>query len=160
MITYFTPGLRFFHEGQFEGRKKRISPHLVRAPEEAPDEAIEAFYERLLSVLRKPILKSGEWQLLSCRPAWDGNGSWDSFIAFSWRGSGGERMVIAVNHAPHPSQCYLDLPFPEIRDRSVRLKDSLGPACYVREGNDLLGRGLYLDLPPWSYHAFDMEISA
>jgi len=34
MITFLAPGLRFFHQGQFEGRKKRISPHLVRAPQE------------------------------------------------------------------------------------------------------------------------------
>jgi len=36
-ITYLSPGLRFFHHGQFEGRKKRISPHLVRAPLEPVD---------------------------------------------------------------------------------------------------------------------------
>ncbi|HEU4391545.1 MAG TPA: alpha-amylase family glycosyl hydrolase, partial [Blastocatellia bacterium] len=30
VITFLSPGLRFFHQGQFEGRKKRISPHLVR----------------------------------------------------------------------------------------------------------------------------------
>ena len=28
VITFLAPGLRFFHEGQFGGRKKRISPHL------------------------------------------------------------------------------------------------------------------------------------
>src|SRR5690349_3771282 len=28
VVTYLTPGLRFFHQGQLEGRKKRISPHL------------------------------------------------------------------------------------------------------------------------------------
>ena len=32
IVTFLSPGLRFFHQGQFEGRKKRISPHLVRAP--------------------------------------------------------------------------------------------------------------------------------
>src|SRR5262249_38097903 len=32
VITYLSPGLRFFHQGQLEGRRKRISPHLVRAP--------------------------------------------------------------------------------------------------------------------------------
>jgi hypothetical protein len=37
IITFLSPGLRFFHQGQFEGRRKRISPHLVRAPVEAPD---------------------------------------------------------------------------------------------------------------------------
>ena len=39
VITYLSPGLRFFHQGQFEGRRKRISPHLVRAPLEPTDGA-------------------------------------------------------------------------------------------------------------------------
>ena len=159
VITYFIPGLRFFHQGQFEGRKKRISPHLVRAPEESPDKEIEEFYDHLLAILRKPIVKSGEWQWLACQPAWDGNGSWDSFIAHSWQGSGGERILITVNYAHHPSQCYLNLPFDEIKNRSVQLKDSLSSACYTREGNELLERGLYLDLQPWSYHVFDLEVT-
>ena len=68
-------------------------------------------------------------------------------------------MLIAVNYAPHPSQCYLNLPFHEIKNRSVRLKDSLSSACYIRDGNELLERGLYLDLQPWSYHVFDLEIN-
>jgi glycosidase len=159
VVTYLTSGLRFFHQGQLEGRKKRISPHLVRAPEEAPDREMAAFYDTLLAVLRKPTVRDGEWQWLGCRPAWEGNGSWDDFIAYSWRGPGGERMLIAVNYAPHPSQCYLDLPFPEIKDASVQLEDSLGSACYVRDGNELLERGLYLDMPAWSCHAFDVEVS-
>ena len=158
MITYSIPGLRFFHQGQFEGRKKRISPHLVRAPEESPDKEIEEFYDQLLAILRMPIVRSGQWQWLTCQPAWDGNGSWDSFVAHSWQGSSGERMLIAVNYAPHPSQCYINLPFAEIRNRSVRLKDLLSPACYIREGNELLERGLYLDLQPWSYHVFILQV--
>ncbi len=159
VITYFIPGLRFFHQGQFEGRKKRISPHLVRAPRESPDRAIEEFYDQILAVLRRPIVKSGEWQCLTCQPAWEGNVSWDSFVAHSWKGSDEERMLIAVNYAPHPSQCYLNLPFPEIKNRSVRLKDSLGPASYIRDGNELLERGLYLDMQPWAYHVFDLEVN-
>ncbi|MDB6016165.1 MAG: alpha amylase catalytic region [Pedosphaera sp.] len=159
VTTYFIPGLRFFHQGQFEGRKKRISPHLIRAPRETPDKKTQDFYGRLLEILREPIVKSGEWQWLPCQPAWDGNGSWDSFTAHSWRGSGGERMLIAVNYAPQSSQCYLKLPFPEIKNRSVRLADSLSPACFIREGNALLERGLYLDLQPWSYHVFNVEVT-
>ena len=159
VITYSIPGLRFFHQGQFEGRKIRISPHLVRAPEESPDREIQEFYDRVLVILRKPIVKSGQWQRLTCQPAWDGNGSWDSFIAHSWQGSGNEQMLIAVNYAPHPSQCYLKLPFPEIRTRSVRLNDLLSPACYFCEGNVLFEHGLYLDLQPWSYHVFDVDVN-
>jgi glycosidase len=159
VITYFIPGLRFFHQGQFEGRKKRISPHLIRAPEESPDQEIEAFYGQLLAILRKPIVKSGEWQWLTCQPAWEGTGSWDAFVAHSWQGPSGARMLIVVNCAPHASQCYLNLPFPDIKNRSVRLQDSLSSACYMRQGDDLLERGLYLDMHPWSYHVFDLEMN-
>ncbi len=159
VITYSIPGLHFFHQGQFEGRKKRISPHLVRAPHEPADQEIMAFYEALLAVLSEPVLKSGEWQWLICQSAWEGNGSWDSFIAHAWQGTAGERMLIAVNYAPHASQCYLPLPFPEIENRSIRLKDSLGSASYFRDGSDLLERGLYLDLEPWSYHIFILEVT-
>lgn len=154
VITYFVPGLRFFHQGQLEGWKKRISPHIIRSSIESTDKEMWDFYSRLLEILRKPIVRSGKWQQLSCRSAWDGNGSWDSFIAHSWLGSGGERMLIAVNYAPHRSQCYIKLPFPEIENCSVQLKDSLGTANYIREGNELLDRGLYLDLEPFSYHVF------
>jgi len=158
VISYSVPGLRFFHQGQFEGRKKRISPHLVRAPEESPDKEIQEFYDHLLAVLRMPILKSGEWQWLTCQLAWYENDSWDSFVAHSWQGPGGERMLIVVNYAPYRSQCYIQMPFPEIKNRSVWLNDTLSSARYNREGNELLERGLYLDLEPWSYHIFSMEV--
>lgn len=157
VITYSIPGLRFFHQGQFEGWKKRISPHLIRAPQESPDKEMEEFYADLLAILRKPIVKDGEWRWLSCKPAWDGNESWDSFVAHSWLGPGGERMLVVVNYSAHPGQCYLTLPFHEIKNRSIQLKDSLSPASYIRDGNELVERGLYLDLQPWSYHVFDLE---
>ena len=102
-------------------------------------------------------MKSGAWHAAECRAAWDGNGSWDSFVAHAWRGLGGDRLLIAVNYAPHPSQCYVDLPFLELRHRSVVFQDLLSPACYRREGNEVLERGLYLDLQPWSYHVFDLK---
>ena len=101
VITFLSPGLRFFHQGQFEGRKKRISPHLVRGPEEPADERLVQFYDRLLAVLRKPVAHAGEWQLLDCAPAWDGNWTSDCFIAFAWQGSGDERLVVTVNYAPN-----------------------------------------------------------
>lgn len=69
VTTFLSPGLRFFHQGQFEGRKKRISPHLVRGPEEPVDQRLKQFYDRLLAVLRKPVVRIGAWQLLECVPA-------------------------------------------------------------------------------------------
>ena len=98
VITFLSTGLRFFHQGQFEGRKKRISPHLVRAPKEPTDAALHQFYERLLAVLRQPAVRDGQWRLLDCVPAWDGNSTSDCFIAFclaspGWRAAARRRQL-------------------------------------------------------------------
>ena len=153
VITYLTPGLRFLHQGQLEGRVTRISPHLVRGPEEPVDRALAQFYERLLPALRRPAVRDGRWRLLERVPAWDGNGSVDAFVAFSWEDAG-ERLLVAVNYAPHASQCYLRLPFADLAGASWRLTDLVGDACYDRNGDDLAARGLYLDVAPWQYHVF------
>ncbi len=85
VISFLSPGLRFFHQGQFEGRKKRISPHLVRGPSEPIDEKLQEFYDRLLAVLRLPVVRDGQWQLLNCTPAWEGNWTSDCFLVFAWQ---------------------------------------------------------------------------
>ena len=157
VVTYLTPGLRFFHQGQFEGRKVRISPHLVRGPDDPIDWDLKRFYDRLLAVLRRPVVRSGQWQLLECVPAWSGNVSSDALIAWAWRNSGGELLVVAVNYASHRSQCYVRLPFPHLGDRGLRLQDLLGDARYDRDGNDLQSHGLYLDVSPWQYHVFELR---
>ena len=63
-----------------------------------------------------------------------------------------------ANFAGQQSQCYVRLPFPYLAGRMVRLKDLMGPASYDRDGNDLLSRGLYLYLPAWGYHVFEMSM--
>ena len=157
VITFLSPGLRFFHQGEFEGRLKRISPHLVRAPQETQNETLHQFYDRLLSALRRPAVRDGRWQLLDCVAAWDGNWTWDGFIAFGWLGTNGERMLVTVNYADHQGQCYVPLPFNELAGRSVRFLDVMGPAIYDREGDAVISRGLYLDVPAWSYHVFEIK---
>ncbi|HEU4350995.1 MAG TPA: alpha-amylase family glycosyl hydrolase [Burkholderiales bacterium] len=157
VITFLTPGLRFFHQGQREGRKVRISMHLARGPAEAADASIGAFYDALLACLRDPAYRDGRWQLLEARRAWEGNGSNDAFIAFAWTGPGDCKRLVAVNYAAHRSQCYVALPWPDLAGRRWRLRDRLSDASYEREGADLAARGLYLDLPVWGYHAFEVS---
>ncbi len=154
VITFLCPGLRFFHQGQFEGYRKRISPHLARGPLEPVNQGLKHFYDRLLDVLRNPMVRNGQWRLLECVPAWDGNPSSDAFIAYGLQGDEGRRLLVCVNYAPHQSQCYVRLPFSDLGGGSWRLRDLLGDAYYERDGNDLLSRGLYLDLPPWGHHVF------
>src|SRR5438132_155666 len=94
ILPVLSPGLRFFHQGQFEGRRARISPHLIRAPDEPVDEALAQFYARLLAVLRRPMVRDGSWSLLECVPTWAGNATSDNFIAFRWERSPREWMIV------------------------------------------------------------------
>jgi hypothetical protein len=157
VVTFLAPGLRFFHDGQFEGRKKRVSPHLCRRPDEPVDAGIEQFYGRLLDVLRRPAVRQGRWQLLECLPAWEGNWTADSFIAFAWDGQGDDRLLVVVNYAPHASQCYVRLPFSDLGGSQWRLEDLLGGARYDRGGDDLATRGLYVDVAGWQPHVFKLS---
>ena len=156
VLTYLAPGMRFFHQGQFEGRRKRISPHLVRAPEEPLNHMLSAFYDRLAAILARPVARNGRWQLLDCVPAWSGNSSGDAFIAWTWQAGDGERLLVAVNYAPHQSQCYVRLPFSDLHGRHWHLQDLVGDAQYDRDGADLAAHGLYLDEPGWKPQVFSM----
>jgi hypothetical protein len=155
VITYLVPGLRFFHQGQLEGHRKRISPHLIRSPVEPLDEGVQHFYHRLLKVLRLPAVRNGTWQPLEGMPIWEGDSTWANFIAFAWDAPGC-RLIVAVNYSPRQSQCYVRLPWSDLAGHRIRLDDLLQPVVYDREGEDLLNRGLYLDVPGWGYHVFSV----
>ncbi|MEI8381441.1 MAG: alpha-amylase family glycosyl hydrolase [Planctomycetota bacterium] len=160
VLSYLSPGLCFFHQGQLEGRQKRISPHLIRGPVERVDEDLKQFYDRLLTVLRRPAVKNGEWQLLDCDAAWDWNWTHDCILVFAWKGIQCEVIVVAVNYASHQSQCHVRLPFAELAGKKWQLQDQLSSASYEWNGDDLLGRGLFLDLTPSQACVFLLRDSA
>ncbi len=160
IITFLSPGLRFFHQGQFEGKRKRISPHLVRGPQEPVDTDLQMFYSKLLSVVRNPLFRDGQWRLLECAQAWDGNGTWDDFLAYAWQSQDGSEALVAVNYSPHDSQCRVRLPYTKLGGKTVRFMDLMGNSHYDREGNELLTKGIFLALPAWGYHVFEVEVPA
>jgi hypothetical protein len=156
VVTFLVPGLRFFHEGQLEGRKSHVSMHLGRRPVEPTNPVIREYYRRLLEVLKRPELRDGRWRLSECRPAWGDNPTWNNFLAFTWEGEKGQRLLVAVNYGPTRGQSYINLPFGDLRGRKFALHDLTGTESYEREGDELDQRGLYLDLPAWGYHVFDV----
>jgi hypothetical protein len=156
VVALLAPGLRFIYEGQLEGRKVHVSMHLGRRPAEPVDEDLLAFYLLLLGCLGRPEAHEGEWRLESCRSAWPGNGTHEQFIVSSWQ-SGERRLLSVVNYAGVQGQCYVTLGMSGLAGRSFELRDLLSGAVYQREGDGLAGNGLYLDLPPWGHHVFDVS---
>ena len=92
--------------------------------------------------------------MLECTPGWEGNRTNDCFLVFAWQCAKGDSIVVAVNYAPHQSQCHVRLPFAKLNGNQWQLQDQLSSACYDWQGDDLQGRGLYLDMAPWQAAAF------
>jgi hypothetical protein len=157
VITFFVPGMRFFHEGQLEGRRARASNHLGRRLAEQRDDELAAFYERLLATLRRPELHEGRWRNVAVRPAWDGNPTSDNFVAGLWEQSD-RRLLTVVNYGGTQGQCYLPVDVPDLIGRPVFLTDLLGDVTYERDGSTLTSGGLYLDLPAWGRHVFELTV--
>ncbi len=156
ILTYLCPGLRFFHEGQLQGFTQKISVHLERGEKQLIDPNLFSFYHHLLACLRLPVLRQGTWKLLDCKMVWEDNFTYKNFIAFTWQ-KDEECLLIAVNYSTYSGQCYLPLPFDDLKNRTCKLKDLMSSAYYERSGNELLSSGLYLDLPAWGYHVFDLR---
>ncbi len=156
VITFYVPGLRFFHAGQLEGRHIRIPMQVAFRPHEDPDPQVVAFYDRLLGCLRRPETRLGTWQLLECRATWWDNPTWESFVCMLWKYDG-RLLLVCVNYGPRQAQCFVTLPVPGLAGRDVLLHDLMNPVEYTRAGDELIGRGLYLDMPPWGYHIFTLE---
>ncbi len=161
VLTYLSPGLRFFHQGQLEGRKIHVPVHLRRAPAEPIDPPVRAFYHRLLKVLQMPVLRVGDWRLLpiraarpDTRPDPGGDAGCDGFVAGLWQTDGrGERVIVAVNYRAAAGRCRIGLPAASAP--VARLRDVMGgPGSEARAAID--ADGLMLELPPWGYRVLQL----
>lgn len=156
-ITFLVPGLRLFHQGQLEGAVIRASVHLARRAIEPVNPLVAEFYARLLAILKRPELRQGRWTLRERRRAWNENTTSDQFLSFMWEGPAGELLLVAVNYAPDQGQCYVVLPQDAFAGKTWNFRDLTGPFEYQRSSDDLVPHGLYLDLPPWGTHVFEVS---
>ena len=156
IITFLSPGLRFFHQGQFEGARVRVPVHLSRGPSEPINPQIRTFYAKLLEVLKASTFREGTWSQLQPQPAWAGNWTCDDFVAYAWI-DGASRYAVVVNYAGNQGQCRLVLPWPDLRGKKVRLTDVMGTEVYDRDGSELVDHGLYIDHAPWHLNVFVLQ---
>jgi hypothetical protein len=147
------PGLRFFHDGQFEGRQVRMPVQLGVRRDEPVDEKLAAFYRRLLDITVTPAFHSGDWRVLEVVPARDETAA--NLLAWRWK-DGEELRIVAVNLSDGPAQGHLrvnaDLP---ARVKSFEFDDLLngGHYSWTRAALDAAG-GLYVRLDGGGSHIF------
>lgn len=156
VLTYLSPGLRFFHDGQLTGKRVRVPVHLKRGPQEKPNPEVSKLYERLLPIIHSPPSKHGAWNLLDSLEAWPGNPTHRNFIAFLIEHPL-ENLVVCVNYAPYCGQCFVRIPEREWLSGKIRFTDKLSHERLVRSTGDLRERGLFLDCEGWQCHIFSID---
>ena len=149
------PGLRLFHEGQFEGFRTRLPVFLGRRPAEPVDEASRDFHRRLLGEVSAPVYRDGAWALCE-RVGWEGVRASEDLVAWSWR-RGEERRVVVVNLGPAKASSRVRFPWPDLAGRSWRLAEALDGTTYVRDGDEMAGPGLYVELEPGRFHLLSVR---
>lgn len=96
-----------------------------------------------------PYLSERQWGTV--REDYGGGG--DTWSYFSFHGDGdGDRHLVVVNLSGQPAQGRLPLDWPDLPGRSWELASLLGAEVYQRDGSELAGPGLYVDLGPWQFH--------
>jgi hypothetical protein len=168
LLTYLVPGLRFLHQGQLEGFRIHVPPHLCRGPDEPVDPALGRWYERLLSLLREPMVRDGDWALLDAERV-AGHGAAETFVTWTWTWRSGAPAgrrrpevpvgpsstaeavwwLVVVNYGPHAGRCRVRFPYGDLAGRRLRLVDRLNGDRVERDGDDLTQHGLEIELPGW-----------
>ncbi len=152
-VTALTlPGARLIHEGQMEGRHVRVPVFLGRRPNEALDQKLQNFYHQLLEAVQRGDFLNGTWRLCE-RFGWPDNQSHLNLVGWCWQ-AGAAFCLIVVNLSGAASQGLVRIPLDHLRGKMWRLEDVFTSREYERSGDEMSGRGLYVDLPPWGFHFF------
>jgi hypothetical protein len=152
VATLSQTGARLVHEGQLDGRTVQLPVFLGRRPDEPVDVDLRAFYERLLAFLGDGVFREGEWTRAE-RGGWDGNERWGQLVGWGWRGA--SRKLVVVNLGDDPAEGRVSIPWDDIRGTTWLLDDAADGTTYDRSGDDLRD-GMYVALPPWGFHLFDV----
>ena len=148
-----SPGLRFFFDGQLDGRRIKSPVQLGRWADEPVDEQIRTMYRRMLRFARAPLLHEGDWRLLHVSPA--GDHTFNDIIAYRWR-SADALAVVAVNLGGSASQAHVDVAADLPDSDAFDFVDALTDARYPRTRESLMASGLYVRLEAGSAHLFEV----
>jgi hypothetical protein len=148
------PGMRFFFDGQLEGRRIKTPVQLGRWPEESPDEAVCALYKRALAFAREQVLHDGQWKPLTVSTA--GDSTFTDIVAYRWR-SADALAVVIVNLGEATSQALVEMGGHLLPGEVFDFEDRLTDASYRWGREALLDRGLYVRLEAGRAHLFNVR---
>jgi hypothetical protein len=146
--------MRFFFDGQLDGRRIKVPVQMGRWPEEPADVSVRALYSRVLAFARQPALHDGGMEILTVSAA--GDRSFEDIVAYRWRADDGALAVVVVNLGASTSQAYVTIAADLPPGTTFAFEDWLTNAVYRRTRESLLGQGLFVRLEPGYAHLFTL----
>jgi hypothetical protein len=147
------PGMRFYHQGELEGRRIRIPIMLQRATEEPANPAIRAFFEKVLKITNEEVFHTGHWSLLPV--AAEGDDTAGNLAVYEWR-SAKAWKIIAVNIVGEASQGRIQMDESISPSIQYDVYDELHDVHYSRSGQELRTIGLFVRREAFDAHLFDI----
>jgi glycosidase len=153
------PGMRFYHQGELEGRTIHLPITLRIAAEEPVDPFTQAFFQKILTLTKQEAFHQGQWNPLPAHP--EGDDTSTNLIVYEWRTEKPEKSwkVVAVNLSGNTSQARVTWPENTFPATQYIFNDQLNEVTYNRAGDELRNPGLYIRLAPFQAHLFDVRAS-
>ena len=147
------PGMRFYHQGELEGRRIHLPITLRIAADEPSDPVSKNFFQKILQITRQDVFHEGKWNLLDVAP--EGDAPTDALLVYEWH-SAKAWKIIAVNLAAYTSQGRVHLADRVSPTQNYILNDELNNVRYDRTGEELHNIGLFIRRDPFQAHLFDI----
>lgn len=146
------PGMKFYHDGQFEGKKIKLPVQLGRESKEKFNLTVQNFYTKILEITKHPIFNEGDWEQLEPISAGGDNQSFQNMCSWRWT-LGTEERIIVVNYSESTSQCRLKIQMRSFAPKII-LIDLLTEEIYKRSPEEIKSIGLFIELKAYNMHIF------
>jgi len=146
------PGMRFYFDGQFEGKKIKLPVQLGREPKEIEHKTVLHFYEKLFQLTKRELFSFGEWELVEAKSVWEKNRTNENLLCWQWTYNT-QRCLVVVNYSGVTSQGRINITI-ESSQELVILTDLLTDKEYLRSANEVFYSGLFVELNPYQSHIF------
>ena len=155
-LLWLQPGHILWHEGLETGARIRLPVQLVRRPVEPVQPELVDFLHRGFEYLTGFPFARAEAQMLPVHPPGLSGDSFEMLIPILWS-TGGRHLLWVGNLSDAVASARIPLHLSGMAGRNVVLRELRDGTHYLRDGDELLNIGLFVQLAPDGMHWFELS---
>jgi glycosidase len=156
IIALSLPGARLIYEGQMQGYRIKLPVQLGRREIEEGDPDLLKFYQILLKVIPSKDFEEGNWGLCNLESVIENDSLYTNLISYLWW-EDNKYILIAVNYSPYRLKAHVRIEQIKYGLNDWVFTDLLTGENFKYNGEDLDEYGLFIDLPSWNGHIFNIQ---